>query len=124
MAWVLGVSTAGLYAHHLFFDAEWPSGMTTTEAVEAGVGATVLCWLALGFFYLLGTQARQRRDHHHHDQARQRAADAAGDIEGGCRQVAAQLLEMLTRRAFQVVDQARSLLDDLLHGRVLGVEDA
>lgn len=62
VAWVLGVSTAGLYAHHLFFDAEWPSGMTTTEAVEAGVGATVLCWLALGFFYLLGAQARQRRE--------------------------------------------------------------
>lgn len=62
VAWVLGVSTAGLYAHHLFFDAEWPSGMTTTEAMEAGGGATVLCWLALGFFYLLGAQARQRRE--------------------------------------------------------------
>ena len=31
---------------------------------------------------------------------------------------------MLARRAFQIVDQARRLLDDLLHGRVLAVENA
>lgn len=62
VAWVLAVATAGLFAHHLFYDAQWPGGMSTVDAVEAGAGATLLCWMALGFFYLLGTQARQRRE--------------------------------------------------------------
>lgn len=62
VAWVLAVATAGLFTHQLFSHADWPGGMSTVDAVKAGAGATLLCWMALGFFYLLGTQVRQRRE--------------------------------------------------------------